>query len=191
MNDIKSICVFCGSNPGANIAYTKNTKVLAETLVSNNIKLIYGGAALGLMGSIADNVLSLGGKAIGVMPRALIDKELAHKNLTEIHIVETMHERKALMADLSDGFILYPGGIGSLEEFFEIWTWAQLYIHEKPYGILNIEGYYDKLIDFLKHTAEEKFVHQDHISGLIIDRSSEILLKKFREFKPIQANKWL
>jgi uncharacterized protein (TIGR00730 family) len=191
MNNIKSICVFCGSNPGANIAYIENTKLLAKTLVDNDIELIYGGAALGLMGSIANEVLSLGGKVTGVMPQGLVDKELAHKNLTSMHIVKTMHERKALMAELSDGFILYPGGIGSLDEFFEIWTWAQLEIHSKPYGILNIEGYYDKLIEFLKHVSDEKFLHQDHISNLIIESNSDMLLELFIKFKPIKVNKWL
>lgn len=189
MNNIKSICVFCGANPGKSKDFVENTEFLAEMLVSNNIRLIYGGAALGLMGAIASAVIARGGIAIGVMPRMMIDKELAHKNLTELHIVETMHERKALMADLSDAFLLYPGGIGSLDEFFEIWTWAQISIHNKPYGILNINNYYDKLIDFMNHVADEEFIHYKHVDNLLIDQDPNKLLKKFISYVPIKLNK--
>ncbi|MFN7038745.1 MAG: TIGR00730 family Rossman fold protein [Alphaproteobacteria bacterium] len=190
-NNIKSLCVFCGSNSGASPIYSETTKLLAEMFVKNNITLVYGGAALGLMGDVANNVMAKGGKVIGVMPQALIDKEQAHTRLPEIHIVKTMHERKALMADLSDGFILYPGGIGSLDEFFEIWTWSQLSIHNKPYGILNTHNYYDKLIEFLKHVANEKFVHSEHVEKLIIEQDANLLLEKFKNFIPLKVSKWL
>jgi uncharacterized protein (TIGR00730 family) len=155
---IHSLCIYCGSNPGRLEAYASAAVSLAEALVSRNITLVYGGAGIGIMGKLADSVLKLGGQAIGVIPKALAHKEVAHQNLTELHITQSMHERKMLMAELADGFIALPGGIGTLEELFEIWTWAQLGFHKKPCGLLNIDGYYDLLIGFLDYALAEQFV---------------------------------
>ena len=145
---MKNICVYCGSSPGRQEAYSSAARALAKSLVDRNLGLVYGGASVGIMGLIADTVLQLGGRAVGVIPEALVRKEVAHKSLTELHVTQSMHERKTLMAELSDGFIAMPGGIGTLEEIFEIWTWAQLGIHAKPCGLLNAAGYFDALTTF-------------------------------------------
>ncbi|MEY3191384.1 MAG: hypothetical protein RIS10_1501, partial [Pseudomonadota bacterium] len=142
MTTINTICIYCGSSSGRLKTYDSAANALAEALVSRNIKLVYGGADIGLMGVVANQVLKLGGEVIGVIPKALALKEVAHKHLTQLHITESMHERKMMMAELADGFIALPGGIGTLEELFEIWTWAQLGFHNKPCGLLNINGYY-------------------------------------------------
>jgi hypothetical protein len=137
MNELKSICVYCGSSPGRLKAYSTAARALAASLVEQNIRLVYGGANVGIMGLLADAVLQLGGEVIGVIPEALVQKEVAHTGLTELHVTQSMHERKTLMAELSDGFVALPGGIGTLEELFEVWTWAQLGFHDKPCGLLN------------------------------------------------------
>jgi uncharacterized protein (TIGR00730 family) len=162
MASINSICIYCGSSPGRQATYASAAISVAEALVSRNIRLVYGGASIGLMGMLADHILKLGGQAIGVIPKALAHKEVAHQNLTELHITQSMHERKMRMAELADGFMALPGGIGTLEELFEIWTWAQLGFHNKPCGVLNVEGYYDLLIKFLDHVAAEQFVKKHH-----------------------------
>jgi len=148
MNVINSLCVYCGSSSGKLNEYATAANALAAALVSLNIRLVYGGASIGIMGALADSVLALGGQVVGVIPKALAHKEVEHPNLTELHVTHSMHERKMRMAELSDGFIALPGGIGTLEELFEIWTWAQLGFHHKPCGLLNVAGYYDALIAF-------------------------------------------
>src|SRR5471032_2521819 len=148
---MKSICVYCGANAGVTPRYAEAARELARALVDENIALVYGGGNVGLMGIIADEVIRLGGRATGVIPEALLQKELGHKDLTQLHIVKDMHERKAMMAELSDGFIAMPGGMGTLEELFEVLTWAQLGFHYKPIGLLNVEGFYDHLIAFVDH----------------------------------------
>jgi uncharacterized protein (TIGR00730 family) len=170
------ICVFCGSSPYSNSKYYTTAKGLARLLVKNKIGLVYGGSNIGTMKVIADTVLEAGGEVIGIMPQVLVDKEIAHPGLTELHIVQSMHARKALMAELSDGFIALPGGIGTLEELFEILAWALLEIHKKPCGILNAHQYYDKLMDFLNHAAAEHFIKAEHHSILIMEEAPEILL---------------
>ncbi|MCP4722847.1 MAG: TIGR00730 family Rossman fold protein, partial [Desulfobacteraceae bacterium] len=155
---MKKICVYCGSSPGRHPEYVAAARFLAEELLSRKIGLVYGGAHVGIMGEIADTVLKGGGEVIGIMPRALVDKEVSHPGLTELKIVDSMHQRKAMMADLSHGFIALPGGLGTIEELFEALTWAQLGFHKKPCGLLNARGYYDHLSAFLDHTVEEKFV---------------------------------
>lgn len=184
MRKINSICVYCGSSLGRLTAYSSAARSLAEALANRNITLIYGGASIGIMGKIADEVLNLGGKVIGVIPQALADDEVAHPNLTELHITQSMHERKLRMAELADGFIALPGGIGTLEELFEIWTWAQLGIHNKPCGLLNVEGYYDALIHFLDHVLAEQFVKQHHRDRLLVESDVEVLLDRFSNFRP-------
>ncbi|MFZ2169794.1 MAG: TIGR00730 family Rossman fold protein [Methylococcaceae bacterium] len=160
MTSINSICFYCGSSPGRLGAYTSAAFSLAESLVSRNIRLVYGGASIGIMGMVAVQVLKLDGQAIGVIPKALAHKEVAHKNLTELHVTQSMHERKLLMAELANGFIALPGGIGALEELFEIWTWAQLGFHSKPCGLLNNEGCYDALINFLDHFWQSNLLNK-------------------------------
>lgn len=191
MTPINTICIYCGSSPGRLDAYGLAACALANALVSRNIRLVYGGAGIGLMGLVADQVLKLGGEAIGVIPKALAHKEVAHKNLTELHVTESMHERKLLMAELSDGFIALPGGIGTLEELFEIWTWAQLGFHNKPCGLLNIEGYYDSLIGFLDHVLAEQFVKKEHHALLIVETNPDVLLDRYVNYQPTAVKHWI
>lgn len=191
MTSINSICVYCGSSSGRLDAYASAAFSLAESLVSRNIKLVYGGASIGIMGMVADEVLKLGGHVIGVIPKALAHKEIAHNHLTELHITTSMHERKMLMAELSDGFIALPGGIGTLEELFEIWTWAQLGFHNKPCGLLNVEGYYDSLIKFLDHVLAEQFVKQHHRAMLIVEKNPDTLINRYINYQPPAETHWL
>jgi len=191
MTPINSICVYCGSSPGRIEAYGSAGCALAKSLVSRNIRLVFGGAGIGIMGLVADQVLKLGGQAIGVIPKALAHKEVAHKNLTELHVTQSMHERKMLMAELSDGFIALPGGIGTLEELFEIWTWAQLGFHNKPCGLLNVEGYYDSLIGFLDHVLAEQFVKKDHHAMLIVETNPDALLDHYINYQPPAVRHWV
>jgi uncharacterized protein (TIGR00730 family) len=188
---IKNICVYCGSSPGKNPAYLRAAKSLASAMCERDIGLIYGGAAVGVMGAIANAVLEGGGKAIGVIPKSLAVKEVAHNNLTELHVVASMHERKAMMAELADGFIALPGGWGTLEEIFEILTWAQLGFHHKPCGLLNIEGYYDGLIGFLDNAFEQQFVNE--LCRPMLMKASEpvALLDQFTEYRAPKVRKWM
>ena len=183
MPTIKNICVYCGSSPGKHEAYAAAARHLADSLVTRNIGLVYGGASIGIMGAVADQVLARGGRVIGVIPKALSQQEVAHAHLTELHVTATMHERKMLMAELADGFIAMPGGIGTLEELFEIWTWAQLGFHNKPIGLLNVAGYYDKLLDFLAHMHQEQFFKTQHRELLIVENSSSELLERFSHYQ--------
>lgn len=191
MSTINSICVYCGSSSGRLEAYTSAAVSLAESLVKRNIKLVYGGASIGIMGMVADQVLKLGGHAIGVVPKALAHKEIAHAHLTELHLTESMHERKMLMAELSDGFIALPGGIGTLEELFEIWTWAQLGFHNKPCGLLNIEAYYDSLIQFLDHVVAEQFAKEHHRAMLMVETNPDALIERYINYQPPAMKHWI
>jgi uncharacterized protein (TIGR00730 family) len=188
---MKSVCVYCGSSPGRQEAYSDAARDLARSLVDRNIRLVYGGASVGIMGLVADTVLQLGGQAVGVIPEALVRREVAHKRLTELHVTQSMHERKMLMAELSDGFIALPGGIGTLEELFEVWTWAQLGLHKKPCGLLNIAGYFDALTAFLDHAVAEQFIKQPHHSILLVERDPEALLDRFGSYQPPAVTKWV
>ena len=176
---MKSICVFCGSHKGTREGYMVEAARLGRTLAERNLCLVYGGASVGLMGAVADAVINAGGRAVGVIPQSLIDMEIAHNGLADLHVVASMHERKALMAQLLDGFIALPGGIGTLEELFEIMTFAQLRFHRKPCGLLNIEGYYDKLIDFLDNAETQGFVSSAQIRYLLVDQTVDGLLDSF------------
>jgi hypothetical protein len=191
MTAINSICIYCGSSSGRLEAYTSAAVALAESLVSRNIRLVYGGASIGIMGRVADQVLRLGGEVVGVIPKALSHKEIAHQHLTELHITESMHERKMLMAELSDGFIALPGGIGTLEELFEIWTWAQLGFHQKPCGLLNVAGYYDALIQFLDHVLAEQFVKQETHALLMVESNPDALLDRYINYQPPAVQRWV
>jgi uncharacterized protein (TIGR00730 family) len=173
---IKRICVFCGSSLGARPEYARAAAELGRLLAGSGVGLVYGGARVGLMGALADAVLTAGGEAIGVMPRALVEKEIAHSGLTELHVVESMHERKTLMSDLADAFVLLPGGFGSWEEFCEVVTWLQLGMHQKPCGVLNVAGYYESLISLTAHAAAEGFLRPAHKDLVIVaDKPQELL----------------
>lgn len=160
-------------------------------MVDSNISLVYGGGKVGLMGVIADEVIRLGGEATGVIPKALMDKEVGHGGLTRLHIVKDMHERKAMMADLSDGFIAMPGGIGTLEELFEVFTWSQLGLHDKPIGLLNVNGFYDQLISFLQHVVAERFLKEDQASLLLYQSDSHTLVQHLKTFEPKRHDRLL
>ncbi|WP_305906745.1 TIGR00730 family Rossman fold protein [Methylomarinum sp. Ch1-1] len=188
---IKSLCVYCGSSPGRLDAYAESARILAEALVRRNIRLVYGGASIGVMGEVADHVLQLGGEVVGVIPKALAHKEVAHNKLTELHVTKSMHERKTMMAELSDGFIALPGGIGTLEELFEIWTWAQLGFHAKPCGLLNVEGYYDSLIRFLDHVQAEQFVKPHQRAMLIVENEADVLLDRYARHQAPAVPHWV
>ena len=188
---MKSICVFCGANTGAREEYISAAKLLAMELVSRKIELVFGGGKIGLMGVIADEAIRLGGKVIGIIPRALATREVAHDGVSELRIVESMHERKALMAEISDAFISLPGGIGTLEETFELLTWCQLGFHSKPCGLLNISGYYDKLVEFLDYSVLEKFFKQSHRDMLLVESNPKILLDRLAGYKVPKVEQWI
>jgi uncharacterized protein (TIGR00730 family) len=175
---MRRICVFCGSTTGGSPLYVEAARRLGTALAGRGITLVYGGASVGVMGAVADGALAAGGQAIGVMPRALFPREVAHAGLTELREVGSMHERKALMADLADAFIALPGGIGTMDEWFEAWTWAQLGIHAKPLGLLNAGGYFDFLLAFLDRMVEERFLKPRHRALALVDREAEPLLDR-------------
>jgi uncharacterized protein (TIGR00730 family) len=175
---MKSIAVYCGASFGANPLYADAARALAQVLVGHNIALVYGGGKVGLMGVIADEVLRLGGEATGVIPRSLVEREVGHTGLTRIFVVKDMHERKAMMAELSDGFIAMPGGMGTLEELFEMLTWSQLGIHAKPVGVLNVGGFYDGLVSFLGHLQGEGFVRPEHAGLMMVESTPDALLRR-------------
>ncbi len=188
---MKSLCIYCGSSPGATPVYAQAARGLAQAMVEQDIALVYGGGNVGLMGIIADEVMRLGGQATGVIPEALLKKELGHNGLTQLHIVKDMHERKAMMADLSDGFIAMPGGVGTLEELFEVFTWAQLGFHQKPIGLLNVDGFYDGLLQFIQHMVSQRFLKGEQAEILIAEAQPADLLQRFRSFVPHHVPKWL
>jgi uncharacterized protein (TIGR00730 family) len=177
---VKAVCVYCGSSFGTDPAYLEATRTLARTFVQQRIRVIYGGAANGLMGALADATLEAGGEVVGVIPQQLVDREIAHQGLTELHVVATMHERKALMAQLSDAFVALPGGIGTLEELIEIFTWSQLGLHNKPLGVLNVNGYYDRLGAFLDHAVEQGFQPAEQRAKLVMATDPDALLAAWR-----------
>lgn len=185
-------CVFSGSSPGIREGYARAADELGRRLVAEGIGLVYGGASVGLMGTVANAALAAGGEVIGVIPRALVDREVAHKGLSDLRVTSSMHERKALMAALSDGFIALPGGIGTLEETFEVWTWAQLGHHHKPCALLNCDGFYDGLNNFLDNVVEEGFLRVEHRKTLICERDSQILLQAMKQYvPPTPMGKWI
>ncbi len=188
---IQRICVFCGSNNGARSEYLAAAQGLGRALARRAIVLVYGGAGVGLMGAVADAALAAGGEVIGVMPRNLVEREVAHRKLRDLRVVGSMHERKALMADLADAFIALPGGLGTLEEFFEVWTWAQLGEHSKPLGMLNVAGYYDPLLGFFDRLIEERFIRPEHRAMVLVEEDAEALLSGFTSYRPPAVSKWI
>jgi len=188
---MKRLCVYCGSSSGRQPDYARIARQLARAMVNRNIDLVYGGASVGIMGEIANAVLEEGGDVIGIIPKGLFKKEVAHTGITELREVGSMHERKSLMADLSDGFIALPGGFGTIEEIFEIITWSQLGMHRKPCGLLNACRYYDKLIDFLDHAVSEQFIKTTHRSTILVDECPDALLEKFEVYKAPETAEWI
>lgn len=186
-----SLCVFCGSNAGAHGAYADAAREVGRAIATRGLRLVYGGASVGLMGALADSALAAGGEVVGVMPRALIEREIAHSGLAALHGVASMHERKALMADLSDAFLALPGGAGTLEELFEVWTWGQLGHHRKPVGLLNVDGYFDLLVAFIAHQERERFIRPEHRDMLIVEGDPARVLDRFASYVPPVVEKWL
>jgi uncharacterized protein (TIGR00730 family) len=181
---LKKLAVFCGSSNGASDIYIEGAKKLGKELAKRNITLVYGGASVGIMGAVADSVLNEGGYVIGVMPSFLDNREIAHKNLSELIIVDSMHERKAKMAELADGFIALPGGPGTMEEFFEVFTWGQLGLHKKPCGLLNINNYFDLLINFFNQMNKQEFLQEKYLSMLMNDSEPASLIEQFQTYNP-------
>jgi uncharacterized protein (TIGR00730 family) len=190
-NSLKRICVFCGSQPGARPAYVECAQRVGGLLASRGIGLVFGAGRVGLMGALATAVLTQGGEAIGVIPDGLLPKEPAHLGLTKLHVVGSMHERKALMAELADAFITLPGGFGTQDEFWETLTWAQLGLHEKPCGILNLDGYYDYLLAHIERAISEGFVRPEYRSLILVERDPERLLDLLLSYRPPKLNRWI
>jgi len=186
---MKRICVFCGSSPGAVPEYKEAAQQLGRALVDKNIGLVFGGGRVGMMGAIAQTVMQSGGEVIGIITKALVEREVAFTEITDLRVVDSMHSRKALMVELSQGFIALPGGLGTIEEFFEVLTWGQLGIHQKPCGLLNVKGYFDKLMGFIDHTAGEQFVEKEHHSMILLDDTPAGLLHQFETYEPPQIDK--
>lgn len=188
---MRSVCVFCGSGPGANPTYLDLARRTGAVLAERGLTLVYGGGGVGLMGELADAALAVGGHVIGVIPEALAKREVAHLGLPDLRVVGSMHERKALMAELADAFIALPGGLGTLEELFEIVTWAQLGLHAKPCGLVNTDGYYDHLITFLDHAVTARFVRPEHRALIMVEPGPAALLERFDGFVAPQLEKWI
>ena len=188
---IRRICVFCGSNKGNNSEYAEAARQLGELFAREGIALVYGGGSVGLMGELADSVLASGGEVIGVIPHALWAREVGHRGLTDLRIVDTMHERKAMMADLADAFIALPGGLGTLEEIFEVWTWAQLGLHQKPLGFLDVNGFFSPLMQFIDRAVRERFVKDEYRAIAMMSSDAEALLRRFDAWQPPRVQKWI
>ena len=188
---MKSVCVFCGSSPGVDPRYAEAARELGQYLAERDIQLVYGGGRVGLMGILADAVLTGGGRALGVIPRSLWDREIGHTGLTDLRVVETMHERKALMAAHADAFIALPGGIGTLEEFFEVWTWGLLGLHEKPYGLYDVAGYYRPLAGVIDHMIDQGFLQERFREMVVVADSLEPLFSGLAAFRPPIVQKWV
>ncbi|MBF8731127.1 MULTISPECIES: TIGR00730 family Rossman fold protein [Pseudomonas] len=188
---VRSVCVFCGASMGTNPAYREAAVALGQAIARRGLTLVYGGSSVGLMGAVADAAMAAGGEVIGVMPQSLIDAEIGHKGLPRLEVVDGMHARKARMAELSDAFIALPGGLGTLEELFEVWTWGQLGYHAKPLGLLDVNGFYEKLGGFLDHIVEEGFVRPQHRAMLLLGKQPDELLDAMEEFVPPVLPKWV
>jgi hypothetical protein len=191
VSDIRRLAIFCGSNPGVRPDYVEAARSLGRLLAQRGIGVVYGGSNVGLMAALADSMMDELGDIIGVIPRMLVEREVANTTLTDLRIVDSMHQRKAMMAELADGFIALPGGIGTLEEFFEIWTWGQLGMHAKPCGLLNVAGYFDPLLEFLDHAVAERFVRDVHRAMVVVESDPAALLARFESYEPPRVVKWI
>ena len=188
---MRRVCVYCGANRGRDPAYAEAARAMGRALAQRGIELVTGGGRVGLMGVVADAALEAGGSVVGVIPQALMKRELAHAELSELIVTASMHERKAKMAELADGFIAMPGGLGTYEELFEIWTWAQLGWHHKPCGLLNAAGFYDKLVAFLYGATDDQFLKPEHRAMLVVDGDADRLLDRFAAYTPPVVTKWI
>ena len=188
---MKRVCVFCGSSPGTRPVYAEAARAMGRLLAERGIGLVYGGGKVGLMGEVADAVLAAGGEVTGVIPRALMEREVGHQGLTTLHVTGTMHERKALMVDLSDGFVALPGGYGTLDELCEALTWSQLGIHARPCGVLNVDGYFDALLVLFDHAVREGFVREAHRRLVLEATAPAALLDAMSQFQPPTTEKWI
>jgi uncharacterized protein (TIGR00730 family) len=188
---VRAVCVFCGSNAGARDDYLEAARATGKAIAGRGLTLVYGGAAVGLMGALADAAIEARGEVVGVIPEALVRREIAHPHLTALHSVGSMHERKAMMSDLSDAFLALPGGAGTLEELFEVWTWGQLGHHAKPVGLLNVAGYFDALLGFLDHVTGERFMRKEHRDMLIAEDDPPRILDRFETYEPPHVEKWI
>lgn len=191
MNPLRAICVYCGANAGERPDYADAARRTAAVLAARDIELVYGGGSIGLMGVLADAALAAGGRVVGVIPEHLNEREIAHAGLSELHVVRSMHERKALMMQRADAFIALPGGLGTLEELFEILTWAQLGLHRKPVGLLDVRGYFDPLLAQLDRMVEERFLRAEHRALLTVAAEPEVLLERFASYRAPGGRKWL
>lgn len=188
---MRALCVFCGSSSGARPAYADLARVMGQAVAARGLGLVYGGARVGLMGVVADACMAAGGRVTGVMPKSLVEREIAHSGLAELHEVASMHERKAMMADLSDGFVAMPGGAGTLEELFEVWTWGQLGYHDKPVAFLNTESYFDPLIAFIDHAVAEGFLRREHADMILVETDPDRMLDAIAAWRPRHVAKWI
>ena len=188
---MNSVAVYCGASSGSQEIYVRQAQAMGQELASQGLTLVYGGGRAGLMGAVADAALAAGGRVVGVIPSFLADKELAHQGCTELHVVDSMHQRKLLMADLADGFVAMPGGFGTLEELFEVLTWGQLGLHGKPVGLLNVEGFYDGLLSLLAHMVSQQFLRPENQAQVLAHTNPHILLAAMRDFQPPRLEKWL
>ncbi len=188
---MKNLCVFCGSQFGNRPEYEVAARLLGLELAGRGIRLIYGGGRVGLMGVVADAVMAAGGEVVGVIPEFLMQKEICHFGLTELHVVDSMHSRKAKMAELADGFVALPGGFGTFEEFFEVLTWAQLGMHNKPVGLLDVADFYLPMVAFLRHSAAQGFIRNDHLSLIVHAREPEDLIQRLSGYQAVTVPKWL
>ena len=191
MSEIRRLAIFCGSNPGVRPDYVEAARSLGRLLAQRGIGVVYGGSNVGLMAALADAMTDELGDIIGVIPQMLVEREVANTTLTDLRIVDSMHQRKAVMAELADGFIALPGGIGTLEEFFEAWTWGQLGMHAKPCGLLNVAGYFDPLLEFLDHAVAERFVRDVHRAMVVVESDPAALLARFESYEPPRVVKWI
>ncbi|MDP9201960.1 MAG: TIGR00730 family Rossman fold protein [Gemmatimonadota bacterium] len=188
---MRRLAIFCGSNPGARPDYIEAARSFGKLLAERGIGIVYGGSNVGLMAALADAMADELGDIIGVIPRMLVEREVANTTLSDLRIVSSMHERKAMMAELADGFVALPGGIGTLEEFFETWTWGQLGMHTKPCGLLNVAGYFDPLLEFLDRAVDEKFVRDVHRAMVVVESDPSELLARFESYEPPRVVKWI
>jgi len=188
---MRTVCVFCGANPGADPAFLEAARALGDALAATGRALVYGGAKVGLMGALADAVLTGGGMVTGIIPQALVDKEVAHRGLTELRVVASMHERKMAMATLADAFVMMPGGLGTLEEFFEVWTWAQLGLHQKPLGMFGPASFFAPLLGYLDALVTQRFVRPEHRQMVIADENAGALLDRLALHRPSTVPKWI
>lgn len=188
---VEAVCVFCGANPGADPRFVDVADELGRELAKTGRTLVYGGAKVGLMGAVADGALAAGGRVVGVIPQALVDKEIAHRGLSELYVVSSMHERKQMMSNLADAFVALPGGLGTLEELFEVWTWAQLGLHQKPFGLLGPRGFFDPLLLYLDQLVSQKLVCAEHRQMIALHEAPKTLLEGFEAYEPMELPKWI